>query len=305
MVGMIPQAPILTVTLNPALDLFTAADAVRPGVKLRCETPAADPGGGGILVSRAIRQMGGQSTALLALGGGTGARIAAMLKAEGLSVVRLTAPGETRQSLAVTDRATGETFRFVMPGPEWHAAHLADMTRAVADAAPAGGWVVVTGSVPPGVPAGFAQMLAVRLKDRGARLVVDTAGEALRVLAGSSTPVEVLRMANDEAESLSGRPLPGSGDSAEFAASLVRDGVARWVVVARGAEGSVMAGPGGTWRDMARPDDAAGAGARFLGGLVLALARGGDAARALEAAATAAGQAHRTGGRPLAGRVPA
>ena len=58
MVGMIPvgaggQAPILTVTLNPALDVATSAEAVVPELKLRCEAPQVDPGGGGINVSRA------------------------------------------------------------------------------------------------------------------------------------------------------------------------------------------------------------------------------------------------------------
>ena len=129
------QAPILTVTLNPALDLSTAADEVRPELKLRCEKPVVDPGGGGINVSRAIKHMGGQSTAMVALGGATGTRIADLLKADGLSLVRLTAPGETRQSLAVTDRSTGGQYRFVLPGPEWHKAHVADMTQAIRDRA--------------------------------------------------------------------------------------------------------------------------------------------------------------------------
>lgn len=90
------QAPILTVTLNPALDLSTAADSVVPDLKLRCDKPVVDPGGGGINVSRAIKIIGGQSTAMVALGGATGQRMADMLKAAGLKVLRLTAPGETR-----------------------------------------------------------------------------------------------------------------------------------------------------------------------------------------------------------------
>ncbi len=48
------QSPILTVTLNPALDVSTGADHVEPDVKLRCDAPVTDPGGGGINVSRAI-----------------------------------------------------------------------------------------------------------------------------------------------------------------------------------------------------------------------------------------------------------
>ena len=73
--GPLPQAPILTVTLNPALDVSTSTEAVVPELKLRCEAPDIDPGGGGINVSRAIANMGGRSRALVALGGATGSRL--------------------------------------------------------------------------------------------------------------------------------------------------------------------------------------------------------------------------------------
>ncbi|RMC36156.1 1-phosphofructokinase family hexose kinase [Paracoccus alkanivorans] len=288
------QLPILTVTLNPALDLSTAADEVRPDLKLRCDKPVADPGGGGINVSRAIKIMGGQSTAMVALGGATGTRIAEMLKADGLSIIRLTAPGETRQSLAVTDRATGSQYRFVMPGPEWHKAHVSDMMAAIAEAARAGGWVVVSGSNPPGVAPGFEQMLTVGLKDGRARLLVDTSGDALRALAGSSTPVDVLRMDSVEAEGLAGRPLPLRSDSAAFAAGLVRDGAAKSVIVARGADGSVIAGEDGAWHAEAADVpvvSAVGAGDSFVAGFVLAVSRGQPVEDALALGAAAASAA--------------
>lgn len=291
---MMDQAPILTVTLNPALDLSTATDEVRPDLKLRCDKPVVDPGGGGINVSRAIKIMGGHSTAMVALGGATGARMAEMLKADGLSVVRLTAPGETRQSLAVTDRASGGQYRFVLPGPEWHKTHVADMMSAIAEYARAGGWVVVSGSNPPGVAPGFEQMLTVRLKDGRARLLVDTSGEALRALAGSSIPVDVLRMDSHEAEGLAGRPLPLRSDSAAFAAGLVRDGAAGAVIVARGADGSVIAGPDGAWHAEAasvRVVSAVGAGDSFVAGFVLAMARGEPPPEALALGAAAASAA--------------
>lgn len=270
------QAPILTVTLNPALDLSTATDEVRADLKLRCDKPVVDPGGGGINVSRAIKILGGASTAMVALGGATGARMAEMLKAQGLSVIRMTAPGETRQSLAVTDRATGEQYRFVMPGPEWHMSNVGDAMAAIAEAARGGGWVVVSGSNPPGVAPGFEQMLTVRLKDGRAKLLVDTSGAALLALAGSSIPVDVLRMDSHEAEELAGRPLPLRTDSADFAAGLVRNGAAKAVIVARGADGSVIAGPDGAWHaEAARVSvvSAVGAGDSFVAGFVLAMAR--------------------------------
>ncbi|MBU3028516.1 1-phosphofructokinase family hexose kinase [Paracoccus marinaquae] len=291
---MTSQAPILTVTLNPALDLSTAADEVRPDLKLRCDKPVVDPGGGGINVSRAIKIMGGQSTAMVALGGATGARIAEMLKSDGLSLMRLTAPGETRQSLAVTDRSTGGQYRFVLPGPEWHMAQVADMMSAIAEAARAGGWVVVSGSNPPGVAPGFEQMLTVRLKDGRAKLVVDTSGEALRAMAGSSIAVDVLRMDSHEAEGLAGRPLPLRGDSAAFAAGLVKDGAAKAVIVARGADGSVIAGPDGAWHAEAAKVpvvSAVGAGDSFVAGFVLAMAQSRPVEDALALGAAAASAA--------------
>lgn len=55
------QQDIVTVTLNPALDLATVASDIRPGPKLRCGAPRLDPGGGGINVSRAIRTLGGRA----------------------------------------------------------------------------------------------------------------------------------------------------------------------------------------------------------------------------------------------------
>lgn len=291
---MTQQAPILTVTLNPALDLSTAADEVRPDLKLRCDKPVVDPGGGGINVSRAIKIMGGSSTAMVALGGATGTRIAELLKADGLQLLRLTAPGETRQSLAVTDRATGSQYRFVLPGPEWHKAHVADSMSAIAEAARAGGWVVVSGSNPPGVVPGFEQMLTVRLKDGRAKLLVDTSGEALRALAGSSTPVDVLRMDSHEAEELAGRALPLRSDSAAFAAALVMDGAAKSVIVARGADGSVIARADGAWHAEAAKVpvvSAVGAGDSFVAGFMLATARDWPVEDALALGAAAASAA--------------
>ena len=77
--GTQPQARILTVTLNPALDLATETARVVPELKLRCAPPLVDPGGGGINVSRAIARMDGLSTAVVALGGPAGARVEALI----------------------------------------------------------------------------------------------------------------------------------------------------------------------------------------------------------------------------------
>ena len=289
---MMDQAPILTITLNPALDISTGAARVIPDVKLRCEAPSFDPGGGGINVSRAIRNMGGHSTALVALGGSTGQRMAQMLEEAGISVLVLPAPGETRQSLTADDRAARQQYRFVMPGPEWSDVDVTRTLELAAETAPRGGLVVLSGSNPPGVPSSFAALLAERLQGHGTRLIVDTSGEALAsVAAARDRRVEILRMDDEEAEGLAGMPLPYRADTAAFAASLVASGAARGVIVARGRDGNIIATDDGIWHaEAARVPviSKVGAGDSFLAGFTLAYARGWPVADALGLAAAAA-----------------
>ena len=105
------QTPVVTLTLNPALDLSSTVPQLIPDQKLRCSEPLLDPGGGGLNVSRAIAALGGESLALVALGGLTGDRLAGLIRAEGVPFLALTAPGETRQSLTVTEQSTGRQYR--------------------------------------------------------------------------------------------------------------------------------------------------------------------------------------------------
>ncbi len=283
---------ILTITLNPALDLATSTATVTPGVKLRCAAPQVDPGGGGLNVSRAIRNLGGETSAFVAVGGGVGARVLDLLVAENINVIAHDAPGETRQSIAVTDRTRAEQYRFMLPGPDWTAA---DADRAMAAIAAHAGYrfAVLSGSLPPGVPADFPLRLAAALP-ADAQLVVDTSGPALVHLAKHPGGVAVLRMNGAEAEEIAGRALPQVADSLDFAAALVARGVARVVIVARGAEGSVLAA-GGTRLHSRTPPvkviSRIGAGDSFVGALTLSLSRGDPLAQALKHATAAASAA--------------
>jgi len=308
------MTPILTVTLNPALDVSAEAPEVVAGPKLRLSEPVTEPGGGGINVARAIVLLGGQARALAALGGLTGERMKALIGEGGLELLHFSVPGETRQSLSVTDLRDGRQFRFVLPGPHWSEAMAARLLDTVQDAAAPGGWVVLSGSQPPGVAVEFPTHLAQRLAQRSAggavRLVVDTSGPVLtRLITGGASPAPwCLRMDQAEAEEQAGRPLPGVADSLTFAEALVARGAARVVVLARGEDGSVLAGEGARLHCRA-PEvpvkSKVGAGDSFTGAFVLALARGGDLAEALRQGTAAAAAAVMTGATELCRRADA
>lgn len=286
---------ILTITLNPTVDLSIHADHVAPERKLRCSRPDTDPGGGGINVSRAIAAMGGHSTAFVALGGPTGDKVMHLLAEQGIGLAPFPAPGETRQSLTVTDAATGAQYRFVMPGPDWHPRDVRHVLDRIARAAPEGGIVVLSGSQPPGVPDDFPARLATRIARTQARFFLDTSGKALhRLMEAGAQPVDVLRMDDLEAEELAGRALPTRADTADFAESLVTRGIARAVIVARGADGNVLANDEGRWCAQAVPETVVskvGAGDSFVAAFALSRARGLSQPEALRWGAAAAAAA--------------
>lgn len=297
------MSPILTITLNPALDLATDTDAVQPGVKLRCSSPRVDPGGGGINVARAVKQLGGEAFALVAAGGATGAQMLALLAQEGVRTGLLAAPGDTRISLSVTDATTGEQYRFMLPGPLWSDADVRTALIMLDGALVEGEYCVLSGSQPPGLADDFAAQFAETCAAKGAKLVLDTGGAPLAALVSSPGPaVEVLRMNQHEAEELAGRPFATPTETADFASSLVARGVARIVVLAHGAEGSVMVSEDTRVKCLAPQVEvrsSVGAGDSFVAAMTLALARGFAPQEALRHGVAAASAAVMTEGTAL------
>lgn len=285
---------IVTLTLNPALDLDTAVPQMRPREKLRCTKPRIDPGGGGINVARAIHALGGTARAAIALGGPNGAAIAAALQEAKIDVLALVAPGPTRQNLSVIEASTGEQFRFIFPGPSWTPADLAAVGPPLSEAVGAEDILVLSGSLPPGLEAEALVDLALSQVARGVRVVVDTSGPSLAAMAGSARGLCLLRMDGPEAEELCGRPLRQAADTAAVAQALVKDGVAEAVIIARGTEGSVLATAQGRWFAPAANVpvvSVTGAGDSFVAAATLAISQGGAWPEVLSSGCAAASAA--------------
>lgn len=300
---------ILTVTLNPALDLATQIGTVTSNVKLRCAPAHLDPGGGGINVSRAVRILGGTSRTFVVLGGHNGEHMAKLMTEAGLNLIVHPSRGETRSSLSVIESETGEQFRFMLPGPEWNALDITAASASITAAAQPGGLAVISGSIPPGVPDSILLDLSRSLNARGVDVVIDTSGEPLHIIAESGdSATHVLRMNDDEAEDLAGRPLTHLDESAEFAAGLVEKGAARIVIVARGDEGSVLASKDLLLHACAPKvpvHSKVGAGDSFVGAFTYGLAMGEDLAHALSRGVAAASAAVMTEGTRLCRREDA
>lgn len=294
---------ILTITLNPAIDVTTAVEAVVPGRKLRCDPPRIDPGGGGVNVSRVIKELGGATTALVAVAGATGAIMQELLEAAGIETVIIEATGMTRQSIAVHDRRSGGQYRFVLPGPVQDAAFAEQALATVRDLLTTGDYpyVVASGSLPPGVPDDFYGRLAELVRAHGARTILDTSGAALAGALGRGA--FLIRTNHHEARELAEALNDDTDDPESLARSIVARGGAEAVIMTTGADGAILVSEHGTGR--IRPPHVevvspVGAGDSFVGALCFALAEGWPIERACAHGVAAAAAAMTTEATELA-----
>jgi 6-phosphofructokinase 2 len=229
---------IVTLTMNPAVDVNVSTDRVVPEHKLRCSAPRLDPGGGGINVARAIRELGGRALALYPAGGATGTLLRELVDATGIDHEPLPIDGRTRQNLTVSESATNGQYRFVVPGPDFRAVEWQQPLAGLAALAPPPRYVVASGSLPPAVPEDFYARVTSVARGIGARMILDSSGRALR--CGIEGGVYLLKPNLRELGQLAGTELYNEAAHERTALALVTSGRAEVVVVSLGAAGVLL-----------------------------------------------------------------
>ena len=280
---------IVTLTVNPALDVAMEAGEVRPGHKIRTRGATYDPGGGGINVARVIHALGGETLAVMAIGGPTGRFIEQLLADAGVPYRAVPVAGTTRISLTVRETSSGAEYRFVPEGALLKPSDVEDILSLLADLR--ADWLVASGSLPPGFPADFYGRVARLAKREGLCFALDTSGLALE--AALHQGVDLLKMSLSEFQSIAGTTTSECEVLAEHASRLAASGAASMIALTLGDRGAILAEPG---RRIVQPSpsvrvcSSVGAGDSFLAGLVLGLARRQTAEEAIRLA-TAAGAA--------------
>ena len=228
---------IVTLTMNPALDIATSTDQVVPTHKLRCSPPRYDPGGGGINVARAVHALGGDAVAIFPVGGPAGEMIHHLLDQEGVRHHPIAIGGFTRESLAVEDRQTGEQFRFILPGPEVSEADQERCLDQLSVVAAEADFIVASGSLPLGVREDFYARVAQLAKMLGKRFVLDTSGAALKP---ADHGIYLLKPSLRELQDLVGREITTPFEQETAAREIIKQGRSEIVVLSLGAEGALL-----------------------------------------------------------------
>lgn len=282
---------IATLTMNPTIDVAYETSRVIHTHKIRTAREYHNPGGGGINVARVFVRLGGNARCYYLSGGATGVALDGLLDLHQLVRTRIPIAGETRVATNALETSSGREYRFVPSGPtvseaEWQ--HCLDVVaQAECD------YLVVSGSLPPGIPDDFYARLIARVAPRGIRIVLDTSGPALR--AGlASGQVHLVKPSVGELQAMVGHKLEGSAAIGTAAAALVANGSADMIAVTMGHEGALLAHAGGTLYLPPIPIEAksaVGAGDSFVAGMVHGLSCGHSAEDAFRygmAAGTAA-----------------
>ncbi len=264
---------ILTVTLNPALDVLTTIDRVSDTHKMRCGPTLKHPGGGGVNVARVLHRLGAKCQAVYLAGDVTGERHRQLMREEGVPCHIVPIAEETRESFTAHETSTGNDFRFVLPGPNVSAAEYEACFDYVAQHLPKQ-FLVISGGLAPGVPEDFYARLTALAKQHRVRVVLDANGPALA--EALKVGVYLFKPSLRELRDLMGHDLPDQDSQVAAAQQLIQSGQAEVVAISLGSDGAMVVSADQVWRARAlqvNVQTTVGAGDSFVGGMVWALSR--------------------------------
>ncbi len=272
---------ILTLTMNPALDVLTTYDKVESTHKMRCGPTLKHPGGGGVNVARVLHRLGASCLAVYPAGGVTGERHHQLMRAEKVRSHVVPIAQETRESFSVHELSSGQDFRFVLPGPSMTALECEACFDHVAHHLPKQ-FLVLSGGLAPSVPTDFYARLTRLANAQGLRVVLDTTGPALDVALQQG--VYLFKPSLRELRDLTGQPLPDEASWKSAAQQLIQRGQTQVVALSLGDQGAMLITNTQTWRAQSlsvNVQTTIGAGDSFVAAMVWGLSQGLELPNAL------------------------
>lgn len=146
---------IITLTMNPVVDKDTSVAGIVPNKKLRCKAPAYYAGGGGINVSRALKNLGFESLCMYLSGGPMGIHLQQLISNNNIEQKVVPIEGWTRENLSVTDTNTQLQYRFVVPGPIVKKEEWKEVLTLLEEILQKDDFLVASGKLPPKMPTDF------------------------------------------------------------------------------------------------------------------------------------------------------
>jgi 1-phosphofructokinase family hexose kinase len=245
---------IVTLTINPAIDRTVSVDKLvfedRAYILDRTEAG----GGRGINASKVIHAFGGKTLALLTAGGAVGEKMLKLLTGMGFPFEAVRSANDSRVNLTISDKQ-GLTIKLNEIGNPLSPAELKQIQQLVEARLAKAHWLMICGSIPPGVPAHFYCELIGMAKRHGVKTLVDTDGDAL--LHSLEAKPTLITPNQHEGERLLGRALITRGQFLEALERIQKMG-SESVILSLGSRGAIGSGPEGVFEALPPHIDALG-----------------------------------------------
>jgi len=280
---------IVTLTINPAIDRTIAVDRLAFDDRAYILSSNDSPGGRGINASGVIHSFGGKTLAIVPAGGHRGQTFETYLHGSGFKIVTVPIRNDMRLNFTITDRH-GLTVKLNELGPRLERDELASVLGTVEAHLENASWLMLCGSLPPGVACDFYAQLIERARKRGVKTMLDADGEALS--QGIEAEPTIVSPNQQEAERLLNTVLL-TRSHALAAVKRIRSMGAESVVLSMGSRGAIAAQGNQTWEVIPPRVEAIspiGAGDALAAAIVWKLRQGGtleEAVRMGVAAGTA------------------
>lgn len=237
---------ILTVTPNANLDKTYCVEDFALDKVHRPSQSFTVAGGKGINVARVYQTLGGTAIATGFLGGANGRIMTRALETERIANQCVKVNGESRICIAIVDPKRGTQTEVNERGPEITPRNLRALERKIETLLSQRAFkcVILSGSLPPGVPADFYARLIERIKPTGTPVALDASGEALRI--GVQARPWLVKPNCAELEAILERPLQGDADMLQAGSDLCASGV-EIVILTRGEKGAYLVAPSERW----------------------------------------------------------
>ena len=277
----IPLTQIVTLTINPAVDVSTSVKKMVPFTKMRCAQAHRDPGGGGINVARVLKRLGIEATAIYPAGGATGQLLATLVEREGVRSIVIPTLNDTREDITIFDETTREQFRLVFPGAPLSDIEWQECLGSIGRITPQPAFVIASGSLPAGVPHDFFGRFAQVSKAHG-KTIVDTSGPFLK--AALEAGVYLIKPNLREFWELAGTASADEATLIDAGRRLFDRYRIEVIAISMGPEGALLVTREMALRAKGLPIDpisVSGAGDSFLGAMVWSLANNNSLEMAL------------------------
>ena len=241
---------IYTVTLNPAIDKTAVIENFCPGAVNRIGMLREDAGGKGINVSKCLKSLGADSTAVMILAGDTGKRLEKMLGEMGIPSLAVWAEGESRTNLKILDLAKRENTDINEPGPAVSGELLEELKTKLGERILPGDLVILSGSLPAGVDRGLYGDWTAYFRSLGARVYLDADGEPMK--RGLEAVPSVIKPNDGELAALLGKEKLSQEEMVWEGRRLLETGIEE-IVISMGAEGALFVSREGCYFASALP----------------------------------------------------